>query len=267
MIDDPATELCHESDVDRSPSERPDLTLNARVLVVDDGEAHRRLIQIFLERAGASVVTAENGKEGVDRATKQEFDVILMDMQMPVMDGYTATRCLREKKLETPIIALTAHAMRGDREKCEGVGCTGYLTKPIDSDLLVKTVANALQSPGAEFDSEVPGKVSAADEPVSIDSPIVSTLPTEDPDFREIVNEFVGVLRANVVDMRQVWEANDLEELARLAHWVKESAGTAGFAELTRPADNVNVLARNRKTEELGAAISAVEGLVSRVVG
>jgi CheY-like chemotaxis protein len=110
-------------------------------LVVDDGATNRKLIHLLLERRGAQVLTAENGEIAVRMASEHEFDVILMDMQMPVMDGYTATAELRSRGFTRPIVALTAHAMKGDREKCEQAGCSDYLSKPIDGDTLIAKVA------------------------------------------------------------------------------------------------------------------------------
>ena len=116
----------------------------ARILVVEDGDTNRKLIGLVLQRAGAEVTMAENGRIGADLAMKDPFDLILMDMQMPVMDGYTAATLLRQHGLATPIIALTAHAMKGDQDKCLAAGCSGYVTKPIDADLLVRTLAETL---------------------------------------------------------------------------------------------------------------------------
>ena len=113
------------------------------ILLVEDGDTNRKLLRVTLSRNGATVATAENGKIALHLAAEQEFDVILMDMQMPIMDGYTATRILRDRGFAKPIIALTAHAMKGDREKCEEAGCSGYLTKPINLDTLVHTVRQA----------------------------------------------------------------------------------------------------------------------------
>ena len=93
---------------------------------------------------GVTIIEAENGQIGSELALAEPFDVILMDMEMPVMDGYAAAALLRSKGLKTPIIALTAHAMRGDEEKCRSAGCTGFLTKPIDMDLLVRTIGETV---------------------------------------------------------------------------------------------------------------------------
>ena len=117
---------------------------DTRILLVEDGPDNRKLITLLLSRAGAHVETAENGQIAVERATAETFDLILMDMQMPVMDGYTATRQLRDRGLKIPIIALTAHAMSGDDDKCYAAGCSGYLSKPVNPKGLAKAIQSAL---------------------------------------------------------------------------------------------------------------------------
>jgi CheY-like chemotaxis protein len=137
-----ATNSEQAGDVVADDTKHWDLT-GVRVLLVDDGDTNRKLIRLLLDRRGALVDIAENGAIAVRRATEQAFDVILMDMQMPVMDGYTATAKLREMGFACPIIALTAHAMQGDREKCHQAGCSDYLSKPIEADTLFAMVAEA----------------------------------------------------------------------------------------------------------------------------
>lgn len=119
--------------------------LNCRVLVVDDRREIRHICQHFLEKAGATVQLAQDGQAGVDailaaRESDAAYDVILMDMQMPRLGGLEATAVLRAQGVETPIIALTADAMKGDREQCLQAGCNDYLSKPIDHAQLVEIV-------------------------------------------------------------------------------------------------------------------------------
>ncbi len=112
-----------------------------RILVVDDAADNQRLISIYLKKAGANFDSAENGLEGYKRALAGEYDVILMDLQMPEMDGYTATQKLRDVGYLKPIIALTAHAMSEVRDKCIQVGFTDHLPKPINPTELIGTIA------------------------------------------------------------------------------------------------------------------------------
>ena len=115
-----------------------------KVLIVDDAETNRKLVNVFLSRSGAAVAMAENGAVALRAVANAQFDLILMDMQLPDVDGYTAASRLREQGFKGPIIALTAHAMRGDREKCLLAGCSSYVSKPINMDELMVAVRDAV---------------------------------------------------------------------------------------------------------------------------
>ena len=125
--------------------------LTCRILIVDDRRDVRHISQHFLEKAGAQVSTAEDGQQGIDatiaaRDSGKPFDVVVMDMQMPNVDGLHAVAELRSIGIEVPIIALTADAMKGDREKCLNGGCDDYLAKPIDQAKLISMVAKYTQA-------------------------------------------------------------------------------------------------------------------------
>ena len=117
---------------------------NKKILLVEDNELNYEIAKTVLEEAGFRVDGASNGKEAIDKASDNTYDVILMDIQMPIMDGYEATKELRKLGNRTPIIAMTANAFSEDRKKAEDVGMDGYIAKPIDVNKLVSTIMNIL---------------------------------------------------------------------------------------------------------------------------
>jgi CheY-like chemotaxis protein len=126
--------------------------LSCRLLLAEDTAVNQRLISLVLQRVGAEVVVVANGQLAVDAALAAQaegrpYDVVLMDMQMPVMDGYTATATLRRQGYRGPIVALTAHAMAADRQGCLDAGCDDYATKPIDRAKLIGTITRFVAMP------------------------------------------------------------------------------------------------------------------------
>ena len=122
-----------------------------RILVAEDHPDNQALIKIMLQKKGLEVTIVEDGNKAVEAARKQAFQLILMDMQMPNMNGYLATKILRKNGLTTPIIALTAFALKGDAEKCLDAGCDDYLSKPVTRAKLLEVLSKYLPS-----DSVVP---------------------------------------------------------------------------------------------------------------
>lgn len=115
--------------------------MSGKILVAEDNLSNQKLIGILLQKMGHEVTIADDGQEAIQKAMSETFDLVLMDMQMPNVNGYDAARELRSKGYKTPIIALTANAMLGDKEKCLQAGCDSYLPKPIDRAKLSEVIA------------------------------------------------------------------------------------------------------------------------------
>jgi PAS domain S-box-containing protein len=242
-----------------------------RVLVVDDSPENRELVDLVLTDAGLNVTSANDGQQGFDAAMIGRFNLILMDMQMPVMDGYTATRKLRDAGMRTKVYAFTAHALTGFEAEIEEAGCDGYLTKPIDIDHMLATLADIF---GAQ-PAEVP--VTASSERVQ--SPAL-TPPTQNAVVEQdaihsrlekivrlqpIITNFVDRLPVQIEQMRTCVESKDHEHLSQLAHWLKGSAGSVGFDDFTVPAKHLEDAAKDGQWADIAPLFDVVSKLADRV--
>jgi CheY-like chemotaxis protein len=233
------------------------IQLRGRVLLAEDGPDNQRLISFILAKAGLDVTVANNGKVAVELAldaldTGEPMDVILMDMQMPVMDGYEATSVLRRRAYNGPIIALTAHAMAGDREKCEAAGCDGFATKPIDRASLLKLI----QSYVKQGDDDVID--------TSQTEPLLSDF-ADEADMLELIQMFVDELPERVATIEKAMTEQDLDCVKALAHQLKGSAGGYGFPSITQIAGTVEgTVKMNREMDQVKVAVDALIGLCRR---
>ncbi|MGH7139636.1 MAG: response regulator, partial [Pirellulales bacterium] len=199
-----------------------------RILLVEDHPFNRKLISLTLARSGAVVDTAENGQVGLDKASSAAYDLVLMDVQMPVMNGYTATERLREAGYRGPIIALTAHALPAERERCFRAGCDTFVGKPIDLDHLTAVVRQFLST---GLSARCPGnhrRFESSEEDAS-------------PQYRQIVSDFLGSLTEARTEMCAALAETNYETLAAIAHTLKGSGGTFGFPELTAAAEQLEL--------------------------
>jgi CheY-like chemotaxis protein len=245
-----------------------------RVLVVDDGAENRQLIHVLLEEVGLHVSDAENGQIALDRIAAEDFDLVLMDMQMPVMDGQTATMRLRERGCELPIIALTANAMKGFEKQLEEAGFSGFQTKPVDVDALLLDLAQRLGAEEVVEDApaDAPAPAQAAPQPAGSDdddeheAPIVSRLASH-AKLGPIVERFVAQLPDKLGQMDSATRRGDLVELAALAHWLKGAGGSMGFDDLYEPAKELEDAARGGDAAQAGAVMARLRRLERRIVG
>lgn len=251
-----------------------------RVLVVDDGPENRELVGLVLREVGLQVHGAENGQVGTQMAMHQQYDLILMDMQMPVMDGYVATSLLRSKGMNVPIYALTANAMKGFEEKCMQAGCTGFLTKPINIDLMLDTIGEVLHGrrvakesgktkvdparvPANDLDAKRVSANRVSSQPAG--PPIESSLPTNIPSFAAVVAKFVAKLPEQLAVMNTAFANQDFKELANLAHALKGSGGTVGFPAFTEPAAALESAAKSANNDQIRRRLGEIHDLASRI--
>ena len=242
--------------------------LRGRVLLAEDGLDNRKLISMILRKAGVEVDMASNGREAVEKALAAlsagtPYDVILMDMQMPEMDGYEATSQLRQSDYDRPIVALTAHAMAGDHQKCIAAGCDEYATKPVNRYLLLATLARWMGSPQPQDEPEN-ATAGASPEKLPSDETIYSIF-RGDPDMAGIIAEFVGQLPQRLADMRQAAENNQWDVLQRATHQLKGAGGSYGYACLTDTAGQLESSAKRRDAEAAMLALNKLTQLCEKI--
>jgi CheY-like chemotaxis protein/HPt (histidine-containing phosphotransfer) domain-containing protein len=238
------------------------------VLVVDDGEENRELLNVVLSDIGIEVVTAGNGQQALDNISAREFDVVLMDVQMPVMDGYTAAGRIREMNKTIPVVAMTADAMAGAEQKCLDAGYSHYMSKPVDIDELVERLAELLDGELLEDKkAAASSQVKTSDVVIkgSDAGKIYSTLPTSNTKYRNIVKKFIIRLEEQLAAIDAAWSDRNYVELTRLGHWLKGSAGSVGFAAFVEPAAEFEQLAINKDDAKLESAINKLHSLYRRI--
>jgi PAS domain S-box-containing protein len=231
--------------------------LRGRVLLAEDGRENQVVLAAYLRKAGLEVAIANDGREAVELVRARPFDLVLMDMQMPHLDGYGAARTLRREGFTLPIVALTAHAMSEDRHKCLAAGCTDYLSKPVTRHDLLETVRKYLPAteagpPAAEPARPAPG---AKD--------LLRSELAEDPEMAPFLPGFLAVLPEKVAALASLRRRTDLEELRRVLHQLKGSGGMYGFPQITDSAAEAE--RRVKEQEPLQAVQAAVEELVRLV--
>ncbi|MCF4114265.1 MULTISPECIES: ABC transporter substrate binding protein [Dethiosulfovibrio] len=215
----------------------------AKILVVEDNDLNLEVATGILQQAGAMVIPAKNGRKAVESFSKDHLDLILMDVQMPEMDGFEATEIIREKESEekkrkrTPIVAMTAHAMSGDRERCIEAGMDDYVTKPIDRDILIDTSCRWIfgksfkgrDYPTAPADEKIPEKLRIK----GIDPEMgIYRTGSDLEGYVRFLRKFVEQFHDTASDVAKAIDADDDGRAAWELHSLKGTAGNLGLIEL-----------------------------------
>ena len=222
-----------------------------QILLVEDGPDNQILMRRFLEASGATVVLAVDGAEALNMALDRDYDLVLMDMQMPVLDGYEATKQLRAKGFTTPIVALTAHAMLGERDACLAAGCVEYISKPVKVKVLVDIVARFAKKKDL-------ATYHMSDRSELADDPVVGPL----------VAKFVEALPQRMTTLRSAEQRTDWTEISNLAHQLAGACGGYGFPEIGRTAAKIEALAKSHQSPKiLAESIAKLEALCDAAAG
>ncbi len=205
--------------------------LPRRILLVDDQESFSRLAEHHLKQMNAEVTLATNGQEAIEKTNSQIFDVILMDIEMPVMDGLIAVKQLRERGYRGSVVAITAHSEPADRERLLAAGFNGYLAKPISRETLADFIS--------QFDQE----------------PLFSSMVNE-AGMKEFINQFVADLASRVKEVEEAMAKRDRDALQHLARVLKGEAGSYGFDPVTSAARAVEETAKGTEEKALDEAVA-----------
>ena len=241
--------------------------VSLQILLAEDNLVNQKLAIRLLEKRGHQVTVVSNGKEAVFAMEKRTYDLVLMDVQMPEMDGLDATRLLREREQSTaghqPVVAMTALVMKGDREKCMAAGMDGYLTKPIRpqelDEVLDKYMASVPREAALPEVCEAPRESVCAEE----------LLERVDGD-RGFVAELLGLLRGDypgqIEEIRQAIAEGDSAGLQDVGHALKGALGNLAAPVAAGMAGELESMGRNGDISAAGARLAALEAEMTRVV-
>jgi two-component system sensor histidine kinase/response regulator len=254
----------------RSPRESRQLN----ILLAEDNAVNQKIATRMLEKLGHRVTVAGNGKEALDTLARLDFDAIFMDVQMPEMDGLTATEKIREGERQTrlhmPIIAMTAHAMKGDRERCLEAGMDGYISKPINGRELEKAIAGALYGQ----DATQAGKSSKTHEPdVAPDSAIswdiaqtLERLGGDEKLLHEVVEIFLEEGPKQMTTLRHAIAEGNAADIEKTAHSLKGELGYLGVSEVSKKAHELEEMGRKHNLQHTAEVFAAFETGISGVL-
>jgi CheY-like chemotaxis protein/HPt (histidine-containing phosphotransfer) domain-containing protein len=251
---------------------------NIHLLVVEDNPVNQKMALTMLRKAGYFVDAVENGQLAVETLEKQGYDLVLMDIQMPVMDGYQATAAIREMegdKKHTTIIAMTAHAMEGDREKCINAGMDDYLSKPINPQELFKTITKWVRPKlEDEFSEEPPLPEEARTAQVIksqqgaplIDMEAAMARFGNDRDFfREMAEEFLNYVPEQIKVLEEAVQSDDTDSVQKTAHSIKGAAGNLSAQKIFSLALIIENKGRSKDIADVSPLIEDMKTEISAV--
>jgi len=237
-----------------------------QVLLVEDNTFNQKVASKFLKNLGLAVTIADNGKKAVEAVKNGRFDIVLMDIQMPEMDGYEATRAIREWQKESgvkvPIIAMTAHAMKGDREKCLAAGMDDYLPKPINEKLLAEKIVAWADIEDLVLTAET----TAAQQPAPYDlQPIFTKFDNDRAFVEELADVFIQDVPRDLKRLTEAIAQMDGREIAALAHALKGMSKNFGLMDLGELFYECEKAGKDGDADHAVKSLETIKGLYARI--
>ena len=224
--------------------------LSGRVLLAEDNENNQKLIKHHLEKMGLDVLAVSNGKQAIDKSLAEHFDLIYMDMQMPIMGGVEAVETLRSKGYKGAIVALTANALQEDKKKCLNAGCNDYVTKPIHYNKLYEVSKQYMVE--SHDDSKL--------------EPIYSTILDEDGGLEDLIRNFIDSLETTMNKLKIAFKEKEWELLSQILHQVKGLGGGYGYPEISDIAAKIEFQLINENYQEVSNLLTGLYNLFERAV-
>lgn len=248
-------------------------TRSLRILLAEDNAVNQRVAVRLLQGLGHTVTVANHGGEAVAAMDHNRYDLVLMDVQMPEMDGFEATRLIREKEAatgqHTPIVAMTAHAMKGDRERCLAAGLDEYLSKPVERDELLRILSWAADSSEDVVAPEGPAVNNEPSEPLppAIDRvTAIGRLGGDEELFAELAGLFREEGQRMIQEIRQGLAAGDAVGVQRTAHGLKGAAGYLGGTRTAEAAHRLELIGASRDLSAAPAAFQQLQEEIDRLL-
>ena len=243
------------------------------ILLAEDNRVNQMVASRILEKMGHTITVANNGAEALALLAAHSFDLVLMDIQMPQMDGLSATKTLRQQETTTrfhlPVVAMTAHAMKGDRERCLEAGMDGYVSKPIngrDLELAIAKAMNLTSSDIGWINTKVRQEAQSA-KPVTLDfKQMLEQLGGDEKLLQEVIEIFVDQTPIHMETLRRALAQGDAESVEKTAHSIKGELGYLGISEVTQKARVLEELGRKHDLEQAAQVFLSFELEISDIV-
>jgi signal transduction histidine kinase/CheY-like chemotaxis protein len=241
----PASETLPTPRADLVPAPKQTAPLAGNILVAEDVEHLRKLIEIYLQELGLACHAVSNGFEAVEAALSGDFDALLLDMEMPVMDGFEAVRVLRERGYQRPIVALTAHYQGTEVERARSEGCNDVISKPVSLMQLREVLGNALSDRGAISEAPISVRI--------------------DPTLAELVPKYLERCRESLTEFQDAVRSDDLSVARRIGHALHGTAGSFGFDELAGIGREIEQAAKKGDRGALRDLLERLDAHVTRL--